>query len=164
MPITDPLASLEGREGSMKSRHLDKYMPLVVEGRESSTEHLTTASTLDRRDAERVPLCARVSYVTDARTGLSRGEGRLEDLSKTGCKIVGPVLMVGSIATVVIHFDDGREPLSLSPVEVTWSDGESFGVRFQRLQAKDRQRVQELVLRFATFSGRSQEHTAFRFA
>jgi hypothetical protein len=54
----------------MKSRHLDKHMFLVVEGLESSVERLTNASTLDRRDAERVPLFAHVSYVTDARRGL----------------------------------------------------------------------------------------------
>jgi len=149
----------------MKARHLDKYMPRAVEGQETPVEKPPHASTvLDRRDAERVPLDAAVSYVSDARMGLTRGEGRLDDLSKTGCKIIGPLLMVGTRATLVIHLSDDEAPLSLSGVEVTWSDGESCGVRFPKLKGEDRQRLQELVLKFATFRGRSQEHTAFRLA
>jgi PilZ domain len=96
--------------------------------------------------------------------GLTRGEGRLEDLSKTGCKIIGPLLMVGTLATLVIHINDDKPPLCLSGVEVTWANGEPFGVRFPKLKAEERQRLQELVLRFATFKGRSEEHTAFRLA
>ena len=149
----------------MKSRHLDKYMTTVVDGLDAPVEKLRNGSTvLDRRDAERVPLDAVVSYVSDARMGLTRGEGRLEDLSKTGCKIIGPLLMVGTMATVVIHLNEDKAPLCLSGVEVTWTDGESFGVRFPKLKAEDRQRLQELVLRFATFKGRSADHTAFRLA
>jgi len=149
----------------MKARYLDKYMLRAVEGQDAPIEMPTQASTvLDRRDAERVPLAAAVSYVSDPCTGLTRGEGRLDDLSKTGCKIIGPLLMVGTKATLVIHLNDDEAPLSLSGVEVTWSDGESFGVRFPELKGPDRQRLQELVLRFATFRGRSQEHTAFRLA
>jgi PilZ domain len=149
----------------MKSRHLDKYMAEIIEGPDSAVEKLNAASAvLDRRDAERVPLTAGVSYVSDARMGLTRGEGRLEDLSKTGCKIIGPLLMVGTKATLVIDLSDDRPPLCLADVEVTWSDGDAFGVRFPRLNAEDRQRLQELVLRFATFEGRSEDHTAFRLA
>jgi hypothetical protein len=41
----------------MKSRHLDKYMPRVVEGLDVPVEKRSNAATvLDRRDAERVPL------------------------------------------------------------------------------------------------------------
>jgi PilZ domain len=149
----------------MKGRHLDKYMPEVVDGLDAPVGKLTSASSvLDRRDAERVPLDAAVSYVSDARMGLTRGEGHLEDLSKTGCKIIGPLLMVGTLATLVIHVNDDKPPLCLSGVEVTWTNGDSFGVRFPKLKAEDRQRLQELVLRFATFKGRSEDHTAFRLA
>lgn len=147
----------------MRSRHLDKYMPEVVEGVNAPVKRLRHVSTvLDRRDAERVPFDAAVSYVADARMGFTRGEGRLEDLSKTGCKIIGPLLMLGSLATLVIHVNDDKPPLCLSGAEVTWTNGESFGVRFPKLKGEDRQRLQELVLKFATFKGRSEDHTAFR--
>src|SRR6185437_4348016 len=83
---------------------------------------------LDRRDAERVPLHAHVSYVTDEGRGLSRGNGYLADLSKTGCKINGPVLMVGTCVNLVLDFHDEKDPLCISQATVTWSNGESFGV------------------------------------
>ena len=149
----------------MNSRHLDKYMSEVLSGLPAEAGvRRAAASPLDRRDAERVPLRAQVSYVTDARKGLSRGHGRLVDLSKTGCKIIGPVLMVGTSATLVLEFDDDKDPLCIYEGTVTWCDGESFGVRFPKLKAEDRQRLQELVLRFATRRGSSQEHAAFRLA
>lgn len=148
----------------MKPRHLDKYMPRAISGLRIEGNCLKSAALLDRRDAERVPLHANVSYVTDARGGLSRGNGSLVDLSKTGCKITGPVLLVGSRVAVVLDFQDEKDALCVSDATVTWSDGESFGVRFPKLNISDRQRLQELVLKFATFRGRSQSHTAFRLA
>lgn len=146
----------------MKSRQLDKYMPQAISGVSNELPFRKAATVLDRRDAERVPLRTYVSYMTDEGKGLSRGQGWLVDLSKTGCKIAGPVLMVGTSATLVLYFQDEKDPLCISDATVTWRDGESFGVRFPKLKGADRQRLQELVLRFATFRGRSQEHTAFR--
>jgi len=148
----------------MKTRHLDKYMPEAITGVRSESAFRKNATVLDRRDAERVPLRIYVSYVTDERMGLSRGQGWLVDLSKTGCKIAGPALMLGTTATVVLYFQDEKDPLCVCGVTVTWCDGEAFGVRFPKLNAADRQRVQELILRFATLRGSSQEHTAFRLA
>ena len=146
----------------MKSHHLDKYMPEAISGVSNKLRFRKAATVLDRRDAERVPLRTYVSYMTDERIGLSRGQGWLVDLSKTGCKIAGPALMVGTSATLVLYFQDEKDPLCISDATVTWRDGESFGVRFPKLKGADRQRLQELVLRFATFRGSSQEHTAFR--
>ena len=149
----------------MKARHLDRYMPEAVRGENRPGSTLRNAVTnLDRRDAERVPLRAYVSYMTDARTGLSRGQGWLVDLSKTGCKIAGPLLMVGTNVTLVVYVQDDKDPLCISNATVVQSDEETFGVRFPKLKDADRQRLQELVLRFATFKGRSQEHAAFRLA
>jgi hypothetical protein len=148
----------------MKARHLDKYVPEAVSGMSSHASARRPSSVLDRRDAERVSLRTYVSYLTDERMGLSRGQGWLVDLSKTGCKIMGPVLMVGASATIVLYFQDEKDPLCVCGATVTWSDGDSFGVRFPKLKGEDRQRLQELVLRFATLRGGSQEHTAFRLA
>ena len=146
----------------MRSHHLDKQMPQAISGVNNKLGVRKAATVLDRRDAERVSLRIYVSYVTDAQRGLSRGQGWLVDLSKTGCQIAGPVLMVGTSATLVLYFQDEKDPLCISDATVTWSHGELFGVRFPKLKSSDRQRLQELVLRFATFRGRSQEHTAFR--
>jgi PilZ domain len=146
----------------MRAHHLDKYMPQAISGVRNKLRFRKAATALDRRDAERVPLRIYVSYMTDARIGLSRGQGWLVDLSKTGCKIAGPVLRVGTSATLVLYFHDEKDPLCITDATVTWSDGESFGVRFPKLKAAARQHLQELVLRSATFRGSSQEHPAFR--
>ena len=146
----------------MRSHHLDKYMPQAISGVNNKLGVRKTTTVLDRRDAERVPLRIYVSYMTDARIGLSRGQGWLVDLSKTGCQIAGPVLMAGTSATLVLYFQDEKDPLCISDATVTWSDGESFGVRFPKLKGADRQRLQELVLKFATFRRSSKEHTSFR--
>ena len=146
----------------MRSHHLAKHMPQAISGVSNKFRFRKAATVLDRRDAERVPLRIYVSYMTDARIGLSRGQGWLVDLSKTGCKIAGPVLMVGTNATLVLYFHDEKDPLCISDATVTWSHGESFGVRFPKLKSADRQCLQELVLRFVTFRGSSQGHTAFR--
>ena len=149
----------------MKARHLDKNMNGSIEAEHnSSIARSNSIGTLDRRDAERVPLRAYVSYVTDERMGLSRGQGWLVDLSKTGCKITGPLLMVGTSATLVIYVQDDQDPLCICDATVTQSDGDTFGVRFPKLKSAERQRLQELVLRYATLRGRSHEHKAFRIA
>jgi PilZ domain len=148
----------------MKARYLDRHLPEGLEGAKCSVPRRKSGTVLDRRDAERVPLRTYVSYVTDERMGLSRGQGWLVDLSKTGCKIVGPVLMLGTSVTIVLYFDDEKDPLSVCGATVTWCNGDSFGVRFPKLDGADRQRLQELVLRFATLRGKSIEHTAFRLA
>ena len=148
----------------MKARHFDKYVVREF----ASPDHVNTtlsknvSATLDGREAERVPLYCHVSYASDAQA--CRGEGQLLNLSKTGCRIVGPVLAVGSTATLSLDLDDGKAPLDLTGVTVCWSDGFSFGVKFPPMTAVNRQRVQELILKFATLRGASQDHTAFRLA
>jgi hypothetical protein len=65
---------------------------------------------------------------------------------------------------VVLDLDDEKDPLCLSSATVTWTKSESFGVRFPQLRSEERQRLQWLVLRYATLRGRSQKHAAFRLA
>ena len=148
----------------MKLRQLDKYMAQVINGVSSEVGSSSNAAYLDRRDAERVPIGMQVFYVTDEPLGCSRGQGRLVDLSKTGCKIIGPALPAGTIVTLVLDLDDDKDSLCISGATVTWTQSESFGVRFPKLRSEERQRLQWLVLRYATFRGRSQKHAAFRLA
>ena len=149
----------------MKARHADKYIAEAIRGVDTpGPTRRNIASSLDRRDAERVPLRTYVSYVTDERMGLSRGQGWLVDLSKTGCRIAGPLLMIGTSVTLVVYVEDGKDPLCISDATVTRSDRETFGLRFPKLKASDRQRLQELVLKYATLRVQSQKHTAFRLA
>ena len=142
----------------MKSRQLDKGKSGV-----ESLQH-SLAPRIDRRNDERVPLQVYVSYFTDEWTGLCRGQGWLVDLSKTGCKILGPVPTVGTSLTLVFYFQDEKDPLCVSNTTVTWSDGETFGVRFPKLKAPARHRLQGLVLKCAPVHARGPKHPAFRLA
>ena len=148
----------------MKARHLDKDWAQKFAGLDlvNTTLAKNASASLDGREAERVPLYCHVSYASDAEA--SRGEGQLLNLSKQGCRIVGPVLAVGSTATISLDLDDGKAPLDFTDVTVCWSDGYSFGVKFPSMTVEDRKRLQELILKFATLRGASQDHTAFRLA
>lgn len=153
----------------MKSRHLDKYMSEAISGVQATVSSHTAAAYLDRRDAERVPLRIRASYVSeDSRAIARRGhilnlscQGQLMDLSKTGCKIVGEAPVLGATLTLVLDFDDDKDPLCISGAKVTWRDHSSFGVRFTMLRSVERHRLQEVVLKYATCRGRSQDYIAF---
>ena len=116
----------------------------------------------DQREAERVSLYARVSYWSDAEARVSHGQ--LVDLSKQGCRIVGPVPPVGSSATLSLELEDGQSPLRLSGATVCWSDGFSFGIKFPAMTAEARARLQQLVLRFATLRNKSGHYKEFRLA
>src|ERR1044072_75186 len=147
----------------MRLRHMDKCTPQSFAGRQGSAA-VKSLATLDRRDAGRVPFEAQVSYFSCDMTGVARGKGYLADLSKTGCKIVGSPLKTGSRGTLVIRLDDEQPSLCVAGFEVSWATGDSFGVRFPHLNVELRHRLQELVLRCATFKGSSDTHTAFRLA
>jgi hypothetical protein len=121
-------------------------------------------ATLDSRDAQRVPFYCAVSYTSEDQACPTLQKGQLVDLSKKGCRILGPVLGVGATTTIMLDLNDGKAALKIIDATVCWNDGYSFGVRFPSMPVDDRHRLQELVLRFATLKGTSQEHTSFRLA
>ena len=122
---------------------------------------------LDRRNTHRVTLEAGVTYLTEGREGDqgSSRNGQLIELSKEGCRIVGshPVA-IGSSLTLSINFNDGHPALRVCGAKVCWIEGDRFGVKFAQLTDNDRQRVQNLVWKFASKAGDSEDHTGFRFA
>jgi hypothetical protein len=125
-----------------------------------------TQAPLDRRDAERAPIGCKVIYTGAEGARIVRIEGTLQDISKTGCKILGnntpPVL--GCDVTLLLWLEDGKAPLSLSGAQVTWVKGCMFAVRFPRLTPDERKRLQEIIWRNVTLSAASQHRAAFRLA
>jgi len=149
----------------MKSANRDRYLEQAFM-RPDAVNHATAtrpSAALARREAERVTVSCHVSYVSEEE-GFFQGEGQLLNVSKKGCRIVGPVLAVGSVITISLNLQDGKPSLNLAAATVCWEDGYSFGVKFPSIRGEDRQRLQELVLKFVTRRGSSQEHTAFRLA
>jgi len=120
-------------------------------------------SLLDRRYAERVPIRYRISYSGEEGARIVTGEGTLKDLSKTGCKILGATTSsLGSSLTLVLYLEDGQPPMRLTDVIVSWISRESFAVRFSRLSADERKRLQGVIWKNVSLSSLDDRRTAFR--
>jgi len=126
---------------------------------------LKTQAPLDRRDAERAPTGSKVIYTGAEGARIVTIEGTLQDISKTGCKILGkapPVL--GCDLDLLLCLEDGKAPLSLSGSHVTWVKGCMFAVRFPQLTQEERKRLQEIIWRNVTLSAANYHRAAFRLA
>jgi hypothetical protein len=120
-------------------------------------------SLLDRRNAERVPMQCRISYSGQEGARTVTGEAALKDLSKTGCKILGAAPSpLGSPLTLLLYLKDGQAPMCLTDVLVSWIGKDSFAVRFPKLSAEERKRLQEVILKNASMSSLDDRRTAFR--
>ena len=120
-------------------------------------------SLLDRRYAERVPIWCRISYSGQEGARVVTGEATLKDLSKTGCKILGAAPSpLGSTLTLLLDLKDGQAPMRLTDVTVSWIDRDSFAVRFPKLSAEERRRLQEVILKHVRLSSLDDRRTAFR--
>ena len=120
-------------------------------------------SLLDRRYAERVPIRYRITYSGEEGARIVRGEGTLKDLSKTGCKILGTAtISLGSRLTLLFDFEDGQAPLRLTDALVSWIAKDSFAVRFPKLSAEERKRLQGVIFKNISASSLDDRRTAFR--
>jgi PilZ domain len=151
----------------MPTRNESRYLEDKWGSDEIQVNRTSRTADLDRRNTHRVALQACVTYVNEGGEcdQKSRADGQLVELSMEGCRIVGsqPVA-TGSSLTLSIRFSDGYPPLRLCRTQVCWSDGDTFGVKFAKLTDNERQRVQNLVWKFASKAGESEDHTGFRFA
>ena len=129
-----------------------------------ASSHRRERPVLDRRQAQRVPLHMHVLYTSVGREELPiDGEGRVRNLSKKGCQIVGTTPLVrGSLVTLSLDLGDGRPPLCLPSAMVCWADGDSFSVKFPPMTDEARYRLQQMVLKCAALREVSRTHTAFK--
>ena len=75
-------------------------------------------------------------------SGGLEGEGLVNDLSKTGCKIqCQTVPEVDSTVKVDLFLPDYPRPLKVERGLVRWVKGDTFGVEFVELQASQRERL-----------------------
>ena len=120
-------------------------------------------SLLDRRYAERVPIRYRITYSGEEGARIVRGDGALKDLSRTGCKILGAAtLSLGSRLTLLLDLEDGQAPLRLTDALVSWIAKDSFAVRFPKLSAEERKRLQEVIFKNISSSAVDHRRTGFR--
>ena len=132
-------------------------------GKPATAAKSTERPMLDRRHAQRVPLHVHVLYTSDQDEVPYDGEGRVQNLSKKGCQIVGSVRLArGSQVTVFLDLNDGQLPLCLPAATVCWTAGDTFSVKFPPMTNEARYRLQQIVLKFATQRDMRRTHTAFR--
>lgn len=98
-----------------------------------------------REHPPQVPRIA-TRHKLDCRTfftgGGVEGEGRVLDLSKTGCKIVCETApTVGASLRVELFLPDYPRPLKVERSVVRWVKGDAFGVEFVEMQASQRERL-----------------------
>ena len=120
-------------------------------------------SLLDRRYAERVPIRYRITYSGEEGARIVTGEGALKNLSKTGGKILGvATCSLGSHLTLLLDLEDGQPPMRLTNVLVSWIASDSFAVRFPKLSAEERKRLQDVIFKNISLSSLDDRRTAFR--
>jgi hypothetical protein len=142
-----------------KNEETPMKLPHPLLGVKSQKSH----SLLDQRYAERVSMWCRISYSSQVGARVVTGEATLKDLSKTGCKILSAApCPLGSTLTLFLDLKDGQDPMRLTNVIVSRISRDSFAVRFPKLSAEERRRLQEMILRHVRLSSLEDQRTAFR--
>jgi hypothetical protein len=118
---------------------------------------------LDRRGAVRAPVECPVRFISEERSGDgSQREGRLLDLSKTGCRIFSQHSPEqGSQITLILPLPDGMPPIRLIGTTVCHVRGNEFGAKFQPLTPEERRRVQAMIFKHVTWSPYALRRPAF---
>lgn len=100
------------------------------------------SALLERREAERVPMHVRVTYMHASETFTNTAEGFIRDLSPIGCGIRGRISpVVGSKISLTLCLPDREPPLCIVDARVAWVAGDFFGVKFPKLTTADHHRV-----------------------
>ncbi len=74
------------------------------------------------------------------------GEGRVVNLSLTGCSVQSPrTVLQGSFITLHLWVPDPSTSLRVELARVRWTQAEAFGVEFIRLPSIARQRLDRTV-------------------
>lgn len=118
---------------------------------------------LDRRGAVRAPVECPVSFISEEHfDNWSTREGRLLDLSKTGCRVFSqyPPERGGQI-TLILPLPDGMPPIRLIGTTVCHVRANEFGARFQPLTPQERRRVQAIIFKYVTWSPYALRRPAF---
>jgi hypothetical protein len=103
--------------------------------------------TSNRREAERTYVDFKLMYAgEDAARQLILGDGVVTDLSSNGLRIRGnEVVRSGMELTLFLYLPDGRDPLFVMEARVAWAVRRQFGVRFLRMDLRERNRLHSFL-------------------
>jgi hypothetical protein len=146
-----------------RRRNVEEEIPMMTPHPFIRVKHQKAHSLLDQRYAERVQMWCRISYSGQVGARAVSGEAILKDLSKTGCKILGPAPSPqGSHVTLLLDLKDGQAPMRITDVLISWVARDSFAVKFPKLLPEERKRLQEVVWKNLSLSSLDDRRTAFR--
>ena len=118
---------------------------------------------LDRRAAVRAPVECPIRFISEeALSDCSQREGKLLDLSKTGCRVFSQhPPEQGSHITLILPLPDGLPPIRLIGTTVCHVHSNEFGAKFQPLTPEERRRVQAIIFKYVTWSPYALRRPAF---
>lgn len=97
----------------------------------------------DRR-GRRVALSCRVFFFGDDDY---EGEGKVVDISTSGCRISSDeTLPVGRVLKLSLFLNDHRWPLRIDEAIVRWAKDGSYGIEFTSIRLAQRERIRALVM------------------
>ena len=100
------------------------------------------ASTIEFRTSERMALQCSIVLAT----GVQTGEGRVLNVSKSGCLVEAPILIkAGDYLQMRLSLPDGGQSVCVSVAVVQWALGFRFGVEFLEVDEKHRTRLNHFL-------------------
>jgi hypothetical protein len=83
------------------------------------------------------------------------GDGTVTDLSSDGLGVHGnSAVREGQELTMFLYLPDGQDPLFVMETRVAWSSGHRFGVKFSKMNLRERNRL----LYFLSTNGSLMHH------
>ena len=97
---------------------------------------------MDDRKHPRFPIAGSVTFSS----GATRGEGRLDNLSREGAAIVSETLVPrGDYLTLTITLPNQKDPIEADLAPVRWVRGHQFGVEFIRIRPASQQALTDML-------------------
>ena len=144
--LIDPrdLTTLKAMVTSYRMEAVELLSLLARKGWLSKSEGQELMQELQQHPPQKPRITAR--HKLECRTFFSggglEGEGRVNDLSRTGCKIQCQTIPeAGANLKVDLFLPDYPRPLKVERSVVRWVKGDTFGVEFVDIQASQRERL-----------------------
>ncbi len=112
----------------------------------------TKGSIADRRDdtadkdrrGRRMELSCRIFFFGEDEF---EGEGRLLDISTSGCRVSSSVpVQRGALLKLSLFLPDHKWPLRVEQAIVRWVHGQEFGLEFTSIRLAQRERLRALLM------------------
>ena len=97
------------------------------------------------RHGRRLPLSCLVFFFGDDDY---EGEGKVLDISTTGCRISShETLAVGKVLKLSLFLKDHQWPMRIDAAIVRWAKGGTYGIEFTSIRLAQRERIRALVMK-----------------